>query len=117
MGKTTLTLDMVLNALAKGKEVAVFCPKMSATQCIKRLVDVLSKRADLIEVTESESMKNTKAAITWLSDKPLSIDDTPGIRRRFEQGKHKMSAYTHVIQLPIMAKILDDGCAKQIKKL
>lgn len=79
MGKTTLTLDMVLNALAKGKEVAVFCPKMSATQCIKRLVDVLSKRADLIEVTESESMKNTKAAITWLSDKPLSIDDTPGI--------------------------------------
>ena len=79
MGKTTLTIDMTLNALAQGKKVVIFSLHELATHYVKRLVDILSKRAELIGISESENEKNIEAAKTWLSCRNLTIDDTPGV--------------------------------------
>lgn len=79
MGKSTMAFDMALNILAKGKEVVVFCLEMSAIQCVKKMVSILSKKSDLLGTEDVEKEKGVEAAITWLSGKPLLIDDTSGI--------------------------------------
>lgn len=75
MGKTTLSIQMILNVLANGKKVVVLSQEMSAELFARKIITVLSERQDLIFDVNDKF----EAAKDWLSSKELVIDDTTGI--------------------------------------
>jgi replicative DNA helicase len=92
MGKTALAMNAVENALlhGDGKPVLVFSMEMPAESLIMRMLSSIGK----IDQTRVRSGKleqgdwdKLQAAVIKLRDKPLFIDDTPGISTAELRGR------------------------------
>jgi len=83
MGKTTFAMNLVENALLKtGKPVLVFSMEMPADSIVMRMLSSLG-RIDQTKVRsgklEDDDWPRLTSAVNMLKDKPLYIDDTPGL--------------------------------------
>ena len=100
MGKTTLAMNAVENALlyGEGKPVLVFSLEMPAESLVMRMLSSLGKidqnriRSGKLEQQEWEKLS---AAVTKLKDKPLWIDDTPGISPAELRGRVRRYCKDH----------------------
>jgi len=100
MGKTTLAMNAVENALlyGDGKPVLVFSLEMPAESLVMRMLSSLGKidqtriRSGKLEQHEWEKLS---AAVTKLKDKPLWIDDTPGISPAELRGRVRRYCKDH----------------------
>jgi replicative DNA helicase len=84
MGKTAFAMNAVENALLHGdnKPVLVFSLEMPAESLVMRLLSSIGKielQRVLSGKLETEDFEKLTAAVHKLRDKPLYIDDTPGI--------------------------------------
>lgn len=83
VGKTTLALNIALNAAMKAKiPVGFFSLEMSKEELVDRLLvgqaDIDAWRLKTGRLTEEDKLRLTEA-MGELSDAPIYIDDTPGI--------------------------------------
>ncbi|GGB88390.1 replicative DNA helicase [Marinobacterium zhoushanense] len=83
MGKTTFSMNLVENALmGTNKPVLVFSLEMPADQLVSRMLSSLG-RIDQTKVRsgqlEEDDWPRLTAAVNMLKNKPLYIDDQPGI--------------------------------------
>ncbi len=83
MGKTTFAMNLVENALLKTeKPVLVFSMEMPADSIVMRMLSSLG-RIDQTKVRtgklEDDDWPRLTSAVNMLKDKPLYIDDTPGL--------------------------------------
>lgn len=83
MGKTTLAMNIVENALiSSGLPVLVFSMEMPADALAMRMLSSLG-RIDQTKVRngklEEDDWPRLTSAVSLLKDKPLYIDDTPGL--------------------------------------
>lgn len=83
MGKTTFSMNLVENALmATEKPILVFSLEMPADQLVSRMLSSLG-RIDQTKVRngqlEEDDWPKLTAAVNMLKNKPLYIDDQPGI--------------------------------------
>jgi replicative DNA helicase len=80
LGKSTLALNICVNAAKNGSSVGIFSLEMSRDQLAMRILsaeaEIDSHRLRLNLVTEAQEQRITDA-IGRLSDLPLYIDDTP----------------------------------------
>lgn len=100
MGKTALAMNAVENALlyGDGKPVLVFSMEMPAESLIMRMLSSIGKidqtrvRSGKLEQGEWDKLS---AAVIKLRDKPLFIDDTPGISTAELRGRVRRHEKEH----------------------
>ncbi len=83
MGKTTFAMNIVENALlSTGEPILVFSMEMPADSIVMRMLSSLG-RIDQTRMRsgklEEEDWPRLTSAVSLLKDKPLYIDDTPGL--------------------------------------
>lgn len=83
MGKTTFAMNIVENALlSSGEPILVFSMEMPADALVMRMLSSLG-RIDQTRMRsgrlEEEDWPRLTSAVSLLKDKPLYIDDTPGL--------------------------------------
>lgn len=83
MGKTTFAMNLVENALlSTGQPILVFSMEMPADSIVMRMLSSLG-RIDQTRVRsgklEEDDWPRLTSAVSLLKDKPLYIDDTPGL--------------------------------------
>ncbi|KKP25280.1 MAG: Replicative DNA helicase [candidate division TM6 bacterium GW2011_GWE2_31_21] len=82
MGKTTLAMNMVVNAAKQGSAVAVFSLEMSAEQLVLRMLSsesgISHQRIRNAMITSDEWVELTNTAAR-LAEYPIYIDDTPSL--------------------------------------
>lgn len=83
MGKTTFSMNVVENALlGSGKPALVFSMEMPADSIVMRMLSSLG-RIDQTRMRsgrlEEDDWPRLTSAVSLLKDKPLYIDDTPGL--------------------------------------
>lgn len=83
MGKTTFAMNLVENAVvSQDKAVVVFSMEMPAEQLIMRMLSSLGRINQTKVRTgklDEEDWPKLSAAVSKLKDRPLFIDDTPGL--------------------------------------
>lgn len=106
MGKTSLTLNVALNAARYGNaRVAIFSLEMSNEQLVQRLVSaetgINTQRLRLGQLEDHEWERFAQAA-SALSQVPLFLDDTPAITPLHMRGKCRRLYREHGIDLIIV---------------
>jgi replicative DNA helicase len=106
MGKTSLTLNVALNASRYGNaRVAIFSLEMSNEQIVQRLVSaetgINTQRLRLGQLEEHEWERFTQAS-SALSQVPIFLDDTPAITPLHMRGKCRRLYREHGLDLIIV---------------
>jgi replicative DNA helicase len=106
LGKSSLALNIARNsAIEQGAHVAIFSLEMSKEQLVQRLLsaesEVDSKRVRLGLFTDAEEKKIMEAA-GILSEAPIYIDDSPGLRVVDMRSKARRLHYEKNIDLLVV---------------
>jgi replicative DNA helicase len=105
LGKSTLALNICVNAAKNGSSVGVFSLEMSREQLAMRILsseaEIDSHRLRLGLLTEAQEQRITDA-IGQLSDLPVYIDDTPFQSMLEMQSKSRRLSLEHGLDLLVV---------------
>ena len=105
MGKTALALNIGTNMIMKGIPTAVFSLEMGGMQLAQRMISSYSGvRSDRIRknILVQDEYQAMFAACGELQDKPLYIDDTPGLTMVQLRAKARRLKNKHKIEVIII---------------
>lgn len=107
MGKSALAMNMVWSAVQVG-HAAVFSLEMSEEELINRMIASIG-RIDLTRITTgrfwNEDWPKLTASAAQIKDKPLHIDDTPGITPQQLRQKCRKLQRQHDLRLIVVDHI------------
>lgn len=119
MGKTSLSLQMGINAAEKGHAVAIFSIEMAFAQLTKKMLSIRSK-IDFNKIYKNqfdpEDWEILKSKKNEIKNLPIFWDDTPGINITELVAKAKRMKRKHNISLIIIDYLQIIGVPKMFNR-